>query len=201
MASDPCRTLTTEAEISAYLHRSRMAILDVLRDGPATTTQIAARLGVHPANLTRHIRVLEEAGLVALVEKRDTGRNLEKYYAATARRFRVAPDSANLTAPHKVALNFVRSELSAALVRLPDESTDPLVALAVRASIAPDRAKAFADELAGLAERFSAAEVGEADDRDDGEAYQLVLALYPGDPDANNERESIRLAPRTEKKS
>ena len=44
MASDLYRTLTTEAEISAYLHRSRMAILDVLRDGPATATQIAARL-------------------------------------------------------------------------------------------------------------------------------------------------------------
>jgi len=195
MASDLYRALTTEAEISAYLHRSRMAILDVLRDGPATITQIAARLGVHPANLTRHIRVLEAAGLVALVEKRDTGRNLEKYYAAMARRFRVAPDSANLTAPHKIALSFVRSELSTAVVRLPDESTDPIIALAVRASIAPGRAKAFAQELDGLAERFS------ADDRDDGEAYQLVLALYPGGPDANNEEEPIRLAPRTEKKS
>jgi DNA-binding transcriptional ArsR family regulator len=172
-----------------------MAILDVLRDGPATVTQIAAGLGVHPANLTRHIRVLEAAGLVALVEKRDTGRNLEKYYATAARRFRVAPGSANLTAPHKIALTFVRSELSAALVRLPDETIDPIIALALRASIAPGRAKAFAKELAGLAERFSAA------DHDGGEAYQLVLALYPGNPDANNERESIQLASRTDRQS
>jgi DNA-binding transcriptional ArsR family regulator len=195
MASDLYRTLTTEAEVSAYLHRSRMAILDVLRGGPATATQIAARLEVHPANLTRHIRVLEAAGLVALVEKRDTGRNLEKYYATTARRFRVAPDSATLTAPHKIALSFVRSELSAALVRLPDETTDPVIALAVRASIAPGRARAFAKELARLGERFSDS------DHDDGEAYQLVLALYPGGPDANDERESIRLASRTDKQS
>jgi len=187
MAIDTCRTLSTETEISAYLHRTRMAILDVLRDGPATTTQIAARLDVHPANLTRHIRVLERAGLVSLVEKRDTGRNLEKYYATTARRFRVAAETANLTAPHKIALTFARSELSAALVRLPDETTDPVTALVLRASVAPGMAKAFAEELAGLAERFAAADGG------DGQAYQLVLALYPGDVDPDRERPSIRL--------
>ncbi|MFH0751809.1 MAG: winged helix-turn-helix domain-containing protein [Chloroflexota bacterium] len=194
MASDTHRTLSTDAEISAYLHRSRMAILDVLRDGPATTTQIASRLGVHPANLTRHIRVLQKAGLVALVEKRDTGRNLEKYYAAAARRFRVVPETANLTAPHQIALNFARSELSAALVRLPDETTGPVTALVLHASVAPGRAKMFAEELAGLAERFSAA------DRGDGKAYQLVLALYPGDADANEERQSIRLTRGTEQR-
>lgn len=193
VASLTDRALQTEPEIAAYLHRSRMAILDVLRDGPATTTQIASRLGVHPANLTRHIRVLEEAGLVVLVEKRDTGRNLEKYYAATARSFHVAPDTANLTAPHKIALTFARSELSAALVRLPDESIGPVTALVVHASVEPDRARAFAEELAGLAERFAAA------DRRDGNVYQLVLAMYPGDAGANDERQSIRLAPGTER--
>ncbi len=187
MDNDVHRTLTTEAEISAYLHRSRMAILDVLRDGAATATQIAARLGVHPANLTRHIRVLESAGLVALVEKRDTGRNLEKYYAATAGSFIVAPDTTSLTAPHKIALTFARSELSAALARLPDELASPVVASALEVRISPDNAKAFAEELARLGERFAAA------DESDGEAYQLVLALYPGDPATIDHRQSIRL--------
>jgi DNA-binding transcriptional ArsR family regulator len=193
MATVKERTLSTEAEISAYLHRARMAILDVLRDGPATSTRIAARLGVHPANLTRHIRVLEEAGLVALVEKRDTGRNLEKYYAATARRFRVAPDTSDLTAPHKVALTFARSELSAALVRLPDEAPGPVTALVLRANVAPDVAMAFAEQLAGLADRFAAADGG------DGRAFNLVLALYPGDAEASEDRQSIRLAPGKER--
>jgi DNA-binding transcriptional ArsR family regulator len=193
MAIETDRTLSTEAEISAYLHRTRMAILDVLQDGPATSTQIAARLGVHPANLTRHIRVLEEAGLVTLVEKRDTGRNLEKYYAATARRFQVAPSTAALTAPHKIALTFVRSELSTALVRLPDETPGPVAALVLRARVAPAVAGAFAEELAQLAERFAAADA----DADDGQAYQLVLALYPGDADASEERPPVRLTRRT----
>jgi DNA-binding transcriptional ArsR family regulator len=164
-----------------------MAILDVLRDGAATAAQIAARLGVHPANLTRHLRVLEKAGLVALVEKRDTGRNLEKYYAATAGRFVVAPDTANLNAPHKIALTFARSELSAALARLPDESAGPTVALVLGARISPHNAKAFAEEVARLGERFAQV------DRNDGDAYQLVLALYPGEGVTPDQKQSIRL--------
>lgn len=186
MTSDTHRTLSTEVEISAYLHRARMGILDALRDGAATATQIGARLGVHPANLTRHIRVLEEAGLVALVEKRDTGRNLEKYYAATADTFHVAPD-ADLTAPHMIALSFARSELSAALARLPETSTDPIVALAIGVRVSADSAQAFAKELATLGERFAAA------NENDGQAYQLVLALYPGDPGTTRKQESISL--------
>lgn len=164
-----------------------MAILNALRDGPSTATQLGAKLGVHPANLTRHIRVLEDAGLVALVEKRDTGRNVEKYYAATAARFSVAPDTADLTAPHKIALTFARSQLSAALIRLPDESVDPIVALSLGVRISTENARAFADELVRLGERFGTA------DQSDGQAYQIVLALYPGETDLIDTWESIRL--------
>lgn len=187
MANDAQRDLTTEEEISAYLHRSRMAILAVLRDGPATATQIAVRLGVHPANLTRHIRVLEKAGLVALVEKRDTGRNLEKYYAATADSFVVVPDTTDLTAPHKIGLTFAQSQLSEALARLPDEIASPIVALVLDVRISQANARAFAEELALLGRRFAAA------DENDGEAYEAVLALYPGQGSAIDPKQSIWL--------
>ena len=100
------RTLSSSIEIAAYLHRTRMQMLSALRDGPATVSAIADRLGVHPANLTRHIRKFEKAGLVSLVEKRDTGRNLEKWYASTAQTFDVAPDVHTLKSPHKTALAF-----------------------------------------------------------------------------------------------
>src|SRR5262249_45972522 len=100
------RTLTAQAEIEAYLHNTRMQMLAVLRDGPATGAQIAERLGVHPANLTRHLRTLLDAGLIELVERRDTGRNVEKYYAAAAHSFDVAPEADALGAPHKVGLAY-----------------------------------------------------------------------------------------------
>jgi DNA-binding transcriptional ArsR family regulator len=175
------RTLTTEAEIAAYLHRSRMAILDALRNGPATASQIAQRIGVHPANLTRHLRILERGGLIVLVDKRDTGRNLEKYYAAVAASFDVGPNAARLKAPHKISLGFARSELSAALAQLPDDEPGGVVKVhVVEASIAPAKVAAFAEELTRLAERFAAA------DGRGGMGCHLVLALYPGavDPHA-----------------
>ena len=172
------KTLTSEAEIAAYMNRSRMAILEVLRDGPATASHIAAKLEVHPANLTRHLRVLEDAGLIALVEKRDTGRNLEKYYAAAAWSFDVAPDVSKFTAPHKLALAFARSEFSAALARLPD-GTDVFAKIFVTAArVDPAALGAFSEELSRLAEKFRAS------DDSVGEAFHLVMALYPGETSA-----------------
>lgn len=182
MSNPVHRTLTSSDEIEAYLHRTRMAILGALRDGPATASQVAARLGVHPANLTRHFRTLEHAGLIQLVEKRDTGRNLEKYYAATAATFDVAPESNNLRSPHKTALAFARSDLSAALSGLPDEEPRTVVAAVVAARIASADATRFEASLAALVESFSAADTA------DGETYHLNLSLYPAAPEPEGSR-------------
>jgi DNA-binding transcriptional ArsR family regulator len=181
------KTLTAPGEIAAYLHRTRMQMLSALRDGPATVTMIADRLGVHPANLTRHIRTLEQAGLVTLVEKRDTGRNLEKWYASAAQTFDVAPDADALTAPHKTALAFARSDLSAALARLSDDEAGVVRVLVVDARLTRTQVRGFAAELSRLAGRFEAQGGAER-----GTAQRLVLALYPaGDADSSPER--IRL--------
>jgi DNA-binding transcriptional ArsR family regulator len=169
------RTLTSDREVGAYLHRTRLSILDALGAGPATLSQIAAALGVHPANLTRHVRILEAAGLIVLVEKRDTGRNLEKYYRAAARSFEVAPDARALTAPHKIALAMARSELSAALARLPDRSPGAVQVFSVGARLTPRRRREFLRALARLAAGFEAA------DDTTGAPSRLTLALFPGD--------------------
>ncbi len=168
------RTLRTDAEIGAYLNRTRMDILRELRNGPATGSQLAQKLGVHPANLTRHIRTLVEAGLAELVEKRDTGRVLEKYYAATADSFDVAPQP-SLHSPHKLALDFVRSDLSAALIELGDDAQGSVVAFLASARIAEEDVAAFHAKLTSLIADFQAA------DRREGTAYHLNLSLYPSD--------------------
>jgi DNA-binding transcriptional ArsR family regulator len=175
------KSLTSEREVSAYLHRARMSILAALGGGPATVSQIAARVGVHPANLTRHVRILEDAGLVALVEKRDTGRNLEKYYQAAAHTFDVAPDADALTAPHRIALAMARSELSAALARLPDKSPEAVQVFSVCARLSPERRRAFLNALARLAADFEAA------GNNSGVAFRMTLAMYPDqEQDAQN---------------
>lgn len=170
------RTLTTAREIEAYLHRTRMAILECLRPAPATTSQVAARLGVHPANLTRHFRILEAAGLIALVEKRDTGRNLEKYYAAAADAFDVVPGPGALGAGHRIELAFLHSDLSVALASLPQDDPRSVTAALATARIRPEEFAGFASRLMALIEAFKEA------DSDGGEGYHLSVSLYPGSP-------------------
>jgi DNA-binding transcriptional ArsR family regulator len=167
-----------------------MEILDVLHTGPATSSQVAARMGVHPANLTRHLRTLLDAELIELVERRDTGRTVEKYYAPTAERFVVEPDVAALDEPQAIALGFAHSQLGAAVARLPEGAVGPITALSLAVRLTPAAAQAYARELTALAERFAAAE------EPAGEPFEFVLALYPGtDPMSSRRRESVRLAP------
>jgi DNA-binding transcriptional ArsR family regulator len=168
------KLLTTDAEVAAYVHRTRLAILRALGDRQATGSQVAAVLGVHPANLTRHLRVLVRAGLVVVAEKRDTGRNLEKYYRATAASFEVAPDL-ELTAPARIALAFARSDLSRALATLPAGDTRPVLALVTSARVRRRDLGRFTRALERLVHDFAGA------DSDRGDAYHLNLSLYPGE--------------------
>lgn len=163
-----------------------MDVLVALRGGPATVSQIAAALGVHPANLTRHVRLLVDAGLVALDHTRDTGRNLEKYYRSVAETFDVAPDADGLEAPHKVALEYARSDLAAAIAQLPDALEQPVLAYLAAARVAPRDLEAFARRLEALTKEF------EASDVDTGRAYHVNLSLYPGPVGDEDPRVSIR---------
>ncbi len=103
----------------AYAHPTRMTILALLAREPLTLSMTAARLQVHPANLSRHFKTLAQAGLIVLVLTRDTGRNLEKYYQAAALSF--LPDPAGLSPAGKreLALGALRDELSLAIQRIP----------------------------------------------------------------------------------
>jgi len=174
MSSQRHATLSSEAQIRAYLHQTRMSMLALLRDGPSTISRIASSLGVHPANLTRHLRTLVEAGLVELDHTRDTGRNLEKYYRSIADTFDVAPGADELTAPHKVALEFARSDLSAAIAQLPETIEQPALAFVVAARLRDADLQAYCLRLEALSKEF------EALDTDRGVGYHLNLSVYPG---------------------
>jgi DNA-binding transcriptional ArsR family regulator len=53
-----------EAALRALADRSRRTILDALTDGPATVNELAALLPIARPGVSRHLRVLREAGLV-----------------------------------------------------------------------------------------------------------------------------------------
>ncbi len=148
-----------------------MRILAELRDAPATVSRVAERLAVHPANLSRHMRVLEDAGLITRVAHKEGG--VEKFYRAVARRFEVAPDSSSGQAAHAIALGMVKSDLADAAERLAGEEARVITALLGRANIPQEQAAAFARELRTLVERFRASEGV-------GEPYHINVSLYPG---------------------
>lgn len=175
MASPTHKTLTNEEQIAAYLHRTRMEILSALHNGPSTATQIARRLGVHPANLTRHIRILQNAGLVELDHTRDTGRNLEKYYRSVADSYGVAPDAVSLASPHKIALSFARSDLSGAIAHVPEHTERPVLALVAAARVTERDLEEFCRRLQDLVEEF------ESRDAQGACEYHMNLSLYPGE--------------------
>jgi DNA-binding transcriptional ArsR family regulator len=53
-----------EAVLQALADRSRRTVLDVLTNGPATAGELAALLPIARPGVSRHLRVLREAGLV-----------------------------------------------------------------------------------------------------------------------------------------
>jgi DNA-binding transcriptional ArsR family regulator len=53
-----------EAVLRALADESRRTMLDTLADGPATAGELAALLPIARPGVSRHLRVLREAGLV-----------------------------------------------------------------------------------------------------------------------------------------
>lgn len=68
----------------------RIRIVEVLQEHPMTVTQLGDMLGEAPAKIHYHVRELEKVGLLRLVETREKGGILEKYYQPVARDFSVS---------------------------------------------------------------------------------------------------------------
>lgn len=70
----------------------RRRIVDSLSARAMTVTQLGDLLGIAPAKAHYHVRELERVGLVKLVETREKGGVLEKYYRTVAKMLTVSPD-------------------------------------------------------------------------------------------------------------
>ncbi|MEV6897657.1 helix-turn-helix domain-containing protein [Amycolatopsis sp. NPDC051372] len=90
--SDSVEVRTTE-QLRAVNNLVRHRVLAVLRDGPATITQIAARLDLAKGSSSYHVRVLERAGLIHVVRTRKVRGVVERYYGMVAKTV-VVPDPA-----------------------------------------------------------------------------------------------------------
>lgn len=76
--------VTTDQQLHAVGSLARHRVLRVLRDGPATVTQIAERLGIAKGSSHYHVKVLAKAGLIHVVETRKVRGVVEQYYGMVA---------------------------------------------------------------------------------------------------------------------
>lgn len=82
----------TDEQLRAMASHTRHRILRILRDGPATITQVADRMGIAKGSSNHHLKTLARAGLVHVVETRKVGSATEHYYAMVSNRVEL-PDS------------------------------------------------------------------------------------------------------------
>ncbi|MBI1793621.1 MAG: helix-turn-helix domain-containing protein [Chloroflexi bacterium] len=81
---DNIQTLRAFDQIKLLADSHRMQILRLLMAQPATLTHLARTLKRSPAWIRHHIKTLESASLVEMVEVRTTGKVTEKFYRAKA---------------------------------------------------------------------------------------------------------------------
>src|SRR5690348_4531697 len=86
-------------QMRAMADELRLRALEALARRALTVTQLADLLGEPPNRLHYHVRELERVGLVKLVETREKGGILEKYYRSVARRFSVPRELLQRSSP------------------------------------------------------------------------------------------------------
>lgn len=172
-------TLTNSDQIKAYVHPTRIILLRLMAKEKRTISGIARENGVHPANITHHFKILEKAGLIRLVEKRDTGKNLEKYYRAIAYNFVVKPEAINdgKEANKKaLALSILKDSLSVAVKTVQDGDT--VLALLGTVRLKPEDVLRLIARLNEVFSEFKGCDSAE------GIPYNINLSIYPGDFDS-----------------
>ena len=162
-----------EQQIKAYVHPVRMSILDLLAEEKRTITDVARKFGVHPATITHHFKLLQRVDLIKLVEKRDTGRNIEKYYRAVALNFEVKLRKDKPVNKKALGLSILRNSLSTVIKEVRDEDSKPVIALMESARVKLEDVPKFQKKLMSLLKSFRSF------DSVSGEAYTLSVGFYP----------------------
>lgn len=166
----------------------RLRILRLMMQ-PVTVREIAEGLDVPATRLYYHVNLLEEAGIVSVVDTRKAGAMLQKVYLAKARWFKPSPalvkgglspnelarigaavvlDGARLDAEEALANHFAR-------IAAGKEDNDPQGTLSRSVGLfTPEQAREFADKLTEFVESEF-----DPEDRETGQEHALTVAFFP----------------------
>ena len=154
-------TVTSAAQYRALGHPMRHRLLFALGQQPATISQLASALGSHKGNVAHHLKVLREAGLVAVTDTRQVRGGTEQYYQRTARRLEFPGEQG--TAHAGVMLQAVADEIATG-------APEPLLVLR-NIRLTADQARQLASTLNELVAGLDEAGEGEA-------RYGVLVGLY-----------------------
>jgi DNA-binding transcriptional ArsR family regulator len=193
MASPPAalRVVRDAEPAAALLDPIRQRLLAELRQ-PDSASGLARRLRLPRQRLNYHLRALESAGLVELVEERRKGNCVERVVRATARTFVISPEALGPlglsadTAPDRLSSAYLIAAAGrtirevGALDERAARTRKRLATLTlegeVRFASAESRA-AFAEELAAAVARLSAKYHDER--APEGRRFRLLAAVHP----------------------
>lgn len=181
----PIMTCVSSNQIKAYVNPTRIVILNMLIKEKRTVTSVAKELNVHPANLTHHFKLLEKAGLIKLVEKKDTGKNLEKYYRAVAINYIVSPNSTTGLNKNAIALSILNNDLTSAISNMPKNDKRIVAALLASVKLLPDDIKKLVNELKKIIAKYKKL------NNEKGIAYNINLSTYPNEINMNPNKNII----------
>jgi DNA-binding transcriptional ArsR family regulator len=163
--------------------------VQVLRefDEPRTCTQVGAALGESPQAVYYHVKRLQAAGLIDLIEERRVRGITEGIYQAAAHSYWVAPDLVGRLGPDRdpadhLGLGFLLNLSETLLADLAALAAAPAVlpsfGVAGEVHLSADQGAAFVGDLqrafAEVLERYGGSS--------EGHAFRLALACYPTKP-------------------
>ncbi|MFD2171958.1 ArsR/SmtB family transcription factor [Tumebacillus lipolyticus] len=90
MNQEPVYDVTSLDQMKALSNKVRVQILKQFEEEPRTSKQLADLLGLPASKVHYHVRELHKVGLLVLVETREKGGVVEKYYLPIAKHIRVS---------------------------------------------------------------------------------------------------------------
>lgn len=174
-------------QFKALSDRKRLNLLAILVEKKATVSQLAEEIGDIPANVHHHVKLLERAGLIRLVETREKSGILEKYYRAVAGRLTVEHDVGVYTDSSALVLDTVAAAVKKGIRTAIAGNGAQIFGTVEELYFAPgqladfkERLAALLAEYAGCTEETAAPTVATAPALESKcERYWLALALYP----------------------
>lgn len=181
-------TISTVEQIQALGHPVRQHVLRLLTREPLTNKQMATRIGISPGKLHFHVRELERAGLIEIVEERPKGGVVEKYYRAVAANFTggllVGEAREGNVEMFGSALDAARQEYVRAFRHY--QHTPPITTLVHHeARMTTEGARRIQALIEAITEEMTAADTGQADAGNDSYLFTALFhTMADPNPDA-----------------